>query len=263
MSRGRSAPNHLLVNALSIVAHAQPELPRVETDLQRNLPSRSVAIGIAHSFVGDPIHLRRTIGFSGRGVPSMTISTGVRFAPSAANSSPMAVRTGRGHRLRRTVAGPVRRCERPWWPPQPAATLSESLLGLQGLVGKESQRPVEQEQDSLKILQQCVVEITRDAGSLGERASKVSSSRRPSCRRRNCQAPHSIPQAARRTARETSSSGTSPAQWRNPAPRPPRSRPRCCWRRPRGTDRAAAAGWCRTPGADSRPPANRGLPSSL
>jgi hypothetical protein len=51
-------PDHLLVNALPIVAHAQPQLPRVETDLQRNLPRHSVAIGIAHSFVGDLIHLR-------------------------------------------------------------------------------------------------------------------------------------------------------------------------------------------------------------
>ena len=169
MSGGRPAPDHLLVNALPIVAHAQPELPRVETDLHRNLPRRSVAIGIAHTFVGDPIHLRaddrlqrprcavhddvdrrsiRPVGgelITNRGERPDEV---IFFVEQSQALHGVASVRGGPHSL-------LQRC-------------LESLLGLPGLLGKESQRSVEQEQDSLKILQQRVVEVTRDAGSLGD-----------------------------------------------------------------------------------------------
>ena len=166
---GRAAPNHLLVNALSIVAHAQPELPRVETDLQRNLPRHGVAIGITHAFVGDPIHLRGDDRLQGprcavdddvnrrciRPVRGELITNGSE-CPDEVIASSNSRRPCTA--LRATVVAPTACCN----------AVSSRCLASPGCSGRSPQRSVEQEQDSLKILQQRVVQITRDAGPLVE-----------------------------------------------------------------------------------------------
>src|SRR5262249_32653729 len=54
-----SAPvsaQNLRVNALSVVAHSQPELPPVIADFHFNPPRTCVAEGIAHGFAGNAVH---------------------------------------------------------------------------------------------------------------------------------------------------------------------------------------------------------------